>query len=992
MPADPKPTRKPIDDRSAGPAEGPAEAPPPLPFPVVGIGASAGGLSALEALFDAMPESPGMAFVVVQHLSPDNASVLVELLQRHTALPVVQVTDGMAVAVDRVHVIPPGADLALSDGVLHLTPPAAPRGHHLSIDHFLRSLARAQRERAVAIVLSGTGSDGALGARAVKGEGGLVLAQTPESAEYEGMPRAAVATGMVDLVLDPARMPQALVELVAKRPAADAPDRPTLHDPAAVRKICALLLAQTGHDFSQYKATTLVRRMERRMALAQITDTDEYLRHARENPHEVEALFRDLLIGVTHFFRDADAFRVLEQQVIPRLVETKPAQGVLRVWVCACSTGEEAYSLAILLHERIQQSAPGLRLQVFATDIDAHAIEAARAGVFPDSIAADVPAERLARHFTHDPQLGLYRVRKHIRDLLVFSEQDVTRDPPFSRLDLVSCRNLLIYLNTEVQQRLIPLFHYALLPGGVLFLGTSETVGDSARLYTVIDRKWKLFARLAADEGGSRLTLPDFVPPPPEAALRRERIALPAAADETSGLRRIAEQALIAHYAQAAVLVNERGQILHILGRTGKFLEPADGDAALNILPMAREGLKRELTVALHRAVGQQQPVAFNGLRVKANGHWIVANLVVRPVETSPGNAPSMVYLVVLEEAPNPPVDGPAGDATGAGGSERVLDLERELRAKDEYLQTTLEEMETTNEELKSTNEELQSVNEELQSTNEELETSKEELQSVNEELSTVNAELQDKVADLSRANNDMNNLLAGTGVGTVFVDHHLRIARFTPAATQVINLIPGDVGRPLEHVASNLVGYDRLIDDIRSVLDTLVPKEAEVQVRGSGAWYLMRIRPYRTMENLIEGAVVTLVDISERKKAEQSLRLSEARLHGFIHQAFAGVGELDGSGRLLFVNDRLCQMLGYTRDELLAKRIQDITDPQDVTPLEDTLLRLATGGPEAHLLKRFVRRDGVRLRTHDRLSAIRDQPGGPLVSLLMLSFTMPDG
>lgn len=958
------------------------------PFPVVGIGASAGGLSAFENFFAAMPPEEGsaMAFVVVQHLSPDHKSLLADLVRRYTRMQVQEARDGQPVQPGCTYIIPPNHDLSLSDGVLYLSRHDDERRPRLTIDHFFSSLAAAQRERAIAIVMSGTGSDGTLGLREVKGEGGLVIVQAPDSTEYDGMPRSAIATGMVDYVLPPGEIPAHLIAYVrhafdpARKPA-QAPVRD-----GTIKKMCALLRAQTGHDFSQYKETTLVRRMERRMALRQIAQSEDYLRFARENPQEVDALFRDLLIGVTNFFRDPEAFKVLEQKVIPGLLAHKAAHDALRVWICGCSTGEEAYSIAILLYEHMMKARQVLKVQVFATDIDRQAIEQARSGIYPDSIAANLSEERLNRFFTHDPQRGTYRIQKHIRDLLVFSEQDVIKDPPFSKLDLVSCRNLLIYLNAELQRKLIPLFHYALVPAGALFLGTSETVGESARLFHVVDRKWKLYVRLPMDKGAARPALPDFVPLLAEGLERRAPQAVADLVEEPGNLRQVTEKALVAHYGQAGVLIDDRGQILHIVGRTGKFLEPADGDAAMNILAMARDGLRRELTIAVHKAVAHKQQVAYPGLSVKTNGDHIKANMAVRPVDMPGG---STAYLVVLEEVPPRPADVPASLAEADQGG-RIAELERELRAKDEYLQTTLEEMETTNEELKSTNEEMQSINEELQSTNEELETSKEELQSVNEELSTVNAELQDKVTDLSRANNDMNNLLAGTGVGTVFVDHQLRIARFTPAATQVINFIPGDIGRPLEHVASNLVGYDRMIDDISAVLETLAPKEAEVQVK-SGAWYLMRIRPYRTMENLIEGAVITLVDISERKKAEESLRRSEARLNAFINQAHAGVSETDLEGRFLFANDRLCEMLGYSREELLRKRMGDLTDAEDLPRVRAQFEALAAGGPDIHVEKRYVRKNGSRVRVHERVSAIRDGSGTP-GSLLSLSFDPLEG
>jgi two-component system, chemotaxis family, CheB/CheR fusion protein len=967
-------------DGAAGPDAAPAASATPgaTPFPVVGIGASAGGLAAFEAFFAAMPPEEGndMAFVLVQHLSPDHKSLLADLVQRYTRMKVLEAQDSQPVQPGCAYIIPPNHDLSLVGGALYLTQHADDRRPHLTIDHFFSSLAAAQRERAIGVVMSGTGSDGTLGLREIKGEGGLVIVQAPESTEYDGMPRSAIATGMVDFVLPPAEIPAQLIAYVhhAFDPARK-PEQAPLRDDL-IKKMCTLLRAQTGHDFSQYKETTLVRRMERRMALRQMTHSDDYLRFARENPPEVEALFRDLLIGVTNFFRDPEAFRVLEHKVIPALVAHKAPHDALRVWVCGCSTGEEAYSIAILLYEHMMNTRQVLKVQVFATDIDRHAIEQARSGVYPDSIAANVSEERLSRFFTPDLQHGTYRIQKHIRDLLVFSEQDVIKDPPLSKLDLVSCRNLLIYLNAELQRKLIPLFHYALVPAGVLFLGTSETVGESARLFNVVDRKWKLYARQPLDKGGARPALPDFMPMAPEGVDRRPHPAGTGADADTGegpvSLRQVTEKALVAHYGPAGVLIDDRGQILHIVGRTGKFLEPADGDAAMNILAMARDGLRRELTIAVRKAVAQKQVVAYPGLNVKANGDYIKANMAVRPVDMASG---ATVYLVVLEEVPPRPADAPPSPAQ-ADQVGRIAELERELLAKDEYLQTTLEEMETTNEELKSTNEEL--------------ETSKEELQSVNEELSTVNAELQDKVVDLSRANNDMNNLLAGTGVGTVFVDHQLRIARFTPAATQVINFIPADIGRPLEHVTSNLVGYDRMIDDISAVLETLDPKEAEVQVK-SGAWYLMRIRPYRTMENLIEGAVITLVDISERKKAEESLRRSETRLNAFINQAYAGVSEADRDGRFLFANDRLCEMLGYSREELLRQRLSDLTDADDLPRVQAQFEALARGGPDIQVEKRYVRKNGSRVHVHERVSAIRDASGTP-GSLLLLSFDPLEG
>jgi two-component system, chemotaxis family, CheB/CheR fusion protein len=913
-------------------------------FPIVGIGASAGGLAAFEAFFSAMPadNDTGMAFVLVQHLAPDHKSILRDLIERYTRMPVYEVEDGMQVKRNCTYIIPPNRDMAFVNGVLMLLEPSAPRGLRLPIDFFFRSLAQDQRERAICVVLSGTGSDGTLGARAVKGEGGMVMAQNPDSSEHDGMPRSAIATGLVDYVLPPAEMPAQLITYVthAFEKSRRSVSAPTADTKETLKKIFILLRSQTGHDFSQYKNNTVMRRVERRMALQQIERVADYLHFAQQNPAEVDALFRDLLIGVTNFFRDPEAFAVLKTEVIPRLFADKPAGAAVRVWVCGCATGEEAYSIAILIHEHLNTVLQDFKLQIFATDVDKRAIEHARSGVFPVSIAADVSADRLAHFFTLDAD-GAYRIQKFIRDMIVFSEQDVIRDPPFSKLDLISCRNLLIYLNTELQKKLISLFHYALKPEGILFLGTSEAMGEFTTYFEALDHKSKLYLRKRDVVAVLRAPLGDFVPPSSAARTQPRPHRGASHVDHKVDLRKLTEQSLLNHYVQVGVLINRRGDILHIVGRSGKYLEPAPGDAAVNILAMARDGLRRELTIALHKAAANGETVHYTGLRVRTNGDFISTDLTVRPVTRAGlgGHAQAEMFLVILEEAS---ATGPAaaGEAKGEDPNEnaRIITLEQELRSKEEYLQATLEEMATSNEELQSTNEEMQSVNEELQSTNEELETSREELQSINEELVTVNTELQHKVAGLSRANNDMNNLLAGTGVGTLFVDLELRIWRFTPAATAVINLIPTDIGRPVAHIVPNLVGYNRLEQDVRAVLDTLAPLETELQTK-AGAWYLMRVRPYRTLENVIEGAVITFVDITERKKMEMALRDSEARLAAdrvsLLRMAIVVRDSNDAitiqglDGRILAWNRGAERLYGWSEAEALSINIAE-TVPQE--------------------------------------------------------------
>ena len=922
-----------ISGKAAGAHETAKE--PSAGFPIVGIGASAGGLAAFEAFFSGMPADtdPDMAFVLVQHLAPDHESILTDLIRRYTRMEVSQVEDGMAVHPNCVYIIPPDRDMAFLNGTLQLLEPSAPRGQRLPIDFFFHSLAQDQHERAICIVLSGTGSDGTLGVRAIKDEGGMVMAQTPDSAEYDGMPRSAINTGLVDYELLPAEMPVRLMAHVAQAfghlpqtASAPAPDAEN-----ALKKIFILLRAQTGHDFSEYKPSTLHRRIERRMAAQHIEEIDEYVKYLQQTPAEIEALFRDLLIGVTSFFRNPEAFKALDEQVIPKLFAGKSPGAVIRVWSPGCSTGEEAYSIAILLQERLELLKKSYRVQVFATDIDSRAIATARIGLYPAGIAADISPERLARFFAAEPDGSAYRIHKSLRDMLVFSEHDVIKDPPFSKVDLISCRNLLIYMGSDLQNKLMPLFHYALNPGGFLFLGTSETVGEFGDLFASVDHKSKLYQRKEDFRGAWRAALGKFFP---HMTSRNE--AVPQPAGTTAGpvrlpLRELTEQELLNQVAPAAALVNGQGDILYLHGHTGSYLEPAPGEAGINnILKMAREGLRRDLTRTLRKVVAEQQIVRCPGLRVKTNGDFTAVNLTVRPVVASHAAGPEVpLYLVILEEAPPPSL---LSSNQSSVGSDRPSDtnasiaaFKQDLRAKEENLQTANEELETSNEELESSNEELQSVNEELQSTNEELETSREELQSVNEELATVDAELQTKVTDLSRANNDMNNLLAGTGIATIFVDHGLRILRFTPTATAVINVIQSDVGRPVSHIVSNLDSYDHLLSDTQAVLDTLIPKEVEVQTT-TGDWYTMHIMPYRTIDNVIEGAVITFVDITEMKKTREALRKANEllRLAVVVRDAHDAITVQDLDGHILAWNPGAVRMYGWSEAEALMMNIRD--------------------------------------------------------------------
>jgi len=646
----------------------------------------------------------------------------------------------------------------------------------------------------------------------------------------------------------------------------------------------------------------------------------------------VEALFHDLLIGVTNYFRDPEAFKVLEDQVIPRIFAGKPANAVIRVWSAGCSTGEEAYSLAILIAERQEAMKQSFKVQVFATDIDKAAIAVARNGVYPASIASDISAQRLTRFFTTDPNGNSYRIHKNIRDMVIFSEHNVIKDPPFSRMELISCRNLIIYFGAELQKKLFPLFHAALNPGSILFLGTSETTGEFDDLFSVLDRSSKLYQRRESFHSKQNADFTNFVP-----AMSAIDVSLPRAAasplfPQKFPLRELTEQALLNQITHVSLLVNGQGKILFTHGRSGRFLELPPGEIGVSIvLTMAREGLRYELTLALQRVARTKETVRSKDLQIKTDNSLIRFNLAVSPVGTE-STAPmdEFLYLVILEELPLLEItDLPANESgsTSSGTGAHITALEQELHTKEKYIQAVNEELESTNEDLKSANEEMLSVNEELQSTNEELETSKEELQSVNEELSTVNTELQNKVGDLLRVNNDMTNLLAGTGIGTIFVDHHLRIMRFTPTATHIINLISSDIGRPISHISSNLVGYDHLLTDIHSVLDTLVPVEADVQT-AAGIWYAMRIHPYRTLENVIEGAVLTFVDITEMIQVRAALRESESlsRLAVVVRDAHDAITVQDLQGQILAWNPGAERIYGWSESEALKMTIHDMT------------------------------------------------------------------
>jgi two-component system, chemotaxis family, CheB/CheR fusion protein len=903
----------------AGPEAGsvePPTAPHPSPFPIVGIGASAGGLEAFGEFLSHMPADSGIAFVIVQHLSPPHRSVLAELLRRYTAMTVEEAEDGMPVAPNTVHIIPPGLYLSLEDGHLRLSRPTGGRGPRNTIDLFFRTLASSQGDRAIGIVLSGTGTDGTLGVRAIKGEAGMVMVQDPATAAYDGMPSSVVATGLADYVLPAADMPERLMQYVGdEQRTAPATQLAAASDP--LQRLLALIRSRTGNDFSHYKTSSLVRRIQRRMALRQVPRLVDYLTLAREDGAEVKALFRELLIGVTSFFRDPEAFAALRDEALPRVLSGHPEDEWLRVWVPACSTGEEAYSLAIIVREYLESIGRDMRMQIFATDVDARAIDTARSATYPENIAIDVSPERLARFFHREGQQ--YRVAKGVRDTVVFAVQNALQDPPFSRMDLISCRNLLIYLDGEAQSRLLQVFHYSLVDGGVLFLGSSETLGDSAAAFTTVDAKWRLYARRGAGRPQAAPTAGAAAPstgangPAPRAAgYPVPDLSRPPRVD----IRQLAQKSLLDSYAPPAVIVDEGGNAVYFHGHTGKYLEPAPGEATQNVVSMAREGIAERLAGTLPAVLREHRRLVLDDVRVRHEGGYQALRIIMKPLVV-PGAAQGMALITFEDVADTGPAAGAEQPEEQAGPRNAQLALE--LEATRESLKNTIGELGTANEELQSTNEELQSANEELQSSNEELETSKEELQSLNEELHTVNAELSGKIDELSQANDDLANFLNSTEIGSVYLDTELRVKRYTPAMTAAFSLIPSDVGRPITDIRSHLV-YDRLAEDVGSVLKTLKAVDRQVQAAG-GRRYAMSILPYRTLDSLIDGVVITLTDVTEHV----ALRDRTLALAAAAESGLDAVLLVDDHGVVRYANPAASRFTGRSRGELEGVSLADV-------------------------------------------------------------------
>ncbi|MDQ3546187.1 MAG: PAS domain S-box protein [Verrucomicrobiota bacterium] len=978
---------------------------PGFPTSIVGIGASAGGIQVLQEFFGKMPTESGLAFVVVMHLSPEHESSLAEILQSQTAMPVRQVNETVQVAPDEVYVIPPNKLLSMNDGTLVLSPPQERAGKRVAVDFFFRTLAEHYGQRSVCIVLSGSDGDGAIGVKHIKAQGGVTIAQDPGEAEYDSMPRHAIETGMVDWILPVAEMPARLMTYVANEKAMTLPPErldedkqehppsqgygaagekkppggplvaketndPT--DESALHEVLAFLRSQTGHDFSHYKRATVLRRVARRLQVNSLDTIPAYLEFLRTHPDEVPALLRDLLICVTHFFRDRDAFTALEQH-IPQLFAGKKSHDQVRVWVPACATGEEAYSIAILLSEHASRLDDPPSIQVFATDLEEEAIRAAREGVYPETIEAGVSRERLRRYFQEVQ--GRYRLRKEVRELVLFAEHDLLRDSPFSRLDLVSCRNLLIYLKPEAQQRVLDIFHFALRPGALLLLGNSENVdGAGKSLFVTLDRRQRLFTRRSTP----RSPMVHLLGTPRAQRSARESI-LPRLLDATGVAHSatateagkpeltVSQQrqqslgglhlGLLEQYAPPSVVVDENYDILHISARAGEFLLLPGGEPSANLLKLVDESLRLDLRTALFRAAQEGENVTVPRLRLTRDGQLRFVDLHVRP---APGDSVEKFFLVLFEEKPateaeqSAPAGAPAHDPA-------THHLEEELGQLRSQLGITVEQYEASGEELKASNEELQAMNEELRSASEELETSKEELQSINEELSTVNHELKSTLDELGRTHSDLQNLMASTDIGSVFLDRELRIKRYTPRVQELFNMIPTDLGRPLSDITSQL-NYPELMEDAERVLSDLTKVEREVKKRDNG-WFLARLSPYRALDHKINGVVVSFIDITERRAAREAVRESEEQFRRAIQDAPIPVIMHAEDGQVLQISRAWTELTGYTAEEIptfeawvnqaygaggeeVRRRMERLF--HDETPMEQVEFEIRTRGGES--------------------------------------------
>jgi two-component system CheB/CheR fusion protein len=953
------------------PGRGPARHPSrPDDFRVVGLGASAGGLEALYKLFDALPADTGMAFVVIQHLDPTHSSMMAGLLVGHTAMTVLEAADGMPIARDHVYVIPPGFYLAIRDGALRLTRPRERHGARMPFDFFLHSLAEEYGARAVCVILSGSGADGSLGLRAIRDKGGLVIVQDPKDAAHQGMPRSAILTGAADRVLPAAEIPAALVDYSrrAHPEPAHAKPLPGSGAGAGLAEIIDLLRAHTAHDFTLYKEGTLLRQIERRMALASVKDLALYLDRMRRDRDEIDRLAKDMLINVTQFFRDGKVFEALAETIVPELIRRHSLDMPIRIWDAGCSTGEETYSIAMLFLEEIAAAKRNVKLQVFASDVDGDALEIARDGLYPESIRKDVSPARLGRFFTKEDH-G-YRVTRELRETVVFTRQDLLADAPFSRLDFVSCRNVLISLRPEVQEQVLSLFHFALREGGILVLGASEAIGGFGDRFEPISKKQRIFRHLgrsrpgevafpiAPGQGERATPAPARGPGRPEAAAPRTKIGT------------LAQQALLDTYAPASVLINARHEGLYFFGPIDGYLKVAAGEASRDLFAMARDGLRTKLRAAIRQAGRENARVTLGGARVERNGSAVSVSISVQPVSTDGEE------FLLVSFADEPERKDSGRERTEAAEPPHDAHLEQELEATRKELEGAIHDLEAANAELTASNEDAMSVNEEVQSTNEELETSKEELQSLNEELTALNSQLSETIERERATANDLQNTMNSSEIAMLFLDGNLAIRLFTPAAKAMFSVIASDIGRPLADLA-RLVNDTRLLADARMVLAGEVPPNREVQA-DSGAWYTRRILPYRTQDDRVEGVVVTFTDISERKKAERAIEAERSYSENIINTISQPLVVLDDELHVISASRSFYDAFSVEPEETVGRQLDAVDDGRlDIAPLRGFLDRLRRGELiEDHPVEIELPASGTRSLLMSALE-IREEPPG---------------
>ncbi|MDF2435888.1 MAG: Chemotaxis protein CheR [Bacteroidota bacterium] len=887
-----------------------------IDFPVVGIGGSAGAFQALEQFFTNVPAGIGMAFIVVMHLDPTKKGMVPELLQRYTKMKVRQALDGEVIQKNCVYIIPPAKDISILNGRLLLLEPSKPRGFRMPIDFFFQSLGQDQRDRSAAIILSGMGSDGELGIKVIKEFLGLAIVQDPGSTEFNSMPLASISTGFVDYVLQPEEMAEKLLNYF-HHPVIKSDDTSEVVDVKiqnALLKIFMLLRTQTGHDFSMYKRSTINRRVERRIAVHQLSGITEYVNYLRENSHEIDVLFKELLIGVTKFFRDKEAFEELEKPLLS-LLESKQENEPVRFWVAACSTGEEAYSLAIVLKECMEKlnMSNSKRVQIFATDLDAAAIEKARTGIYFDNLSGDVTEERLNRFFIH--QNNHYIIKKEIREMIIFAQHNIIKDSPFTKVDLLSCRNLMIYLNSELQKKLVPLFHYSLNKEGLLFLGNSETVGIYSDLFNPVNNRLRIFKRKDVVSFSSMdysFTLPRYETPPVQTLTTVNDLLKM----NKNNLPEVFQNILLEKYTPPSLIMNERGDVLYVNGSLSRFVEIGTGEPNMNIYKIAKTGIRYELSRLITQSTTNKSTQIREGVVLNINGTDHILRLTCSYIK-DPSPLEGLIMIIFEDLGVKEDVKSTRLKKTGSKESDIILELEKELTKTRLQLESTIQQMETSFEELKSSNEELQSTNEELQSTNEESITSKEEMQSLNEELMSINVQYQLKSDELSQTNNDMRNLMDSMEIATIFLDNNLLIKKFTPKAAEIVKLIPSDVGRPLSNL-SLIVNYKSLEKELKEVLLKLITKEITVPSR-KGKWYSLRITPYRTSENFIAGVVLAFIDVTKMKQLENSLSDAVEYSEGIINSLPDAIIVLDYDYKVVSVNQSFRKLFKISSEQVVG-------------------------------------------------------------------------